>query len=536
MRTIPLLLAIALGAAPAAAAAADRPPPPTKAKPDAAKKPDARPPPPKDGKAPDAKPDAAEAKGDPSAPATPDVPEQAPATAETAKEGEQQLGLGLAAASSKVWVDAARFAFAAVTKIPSTDEKHEQAQLLLGEALRELGLTQAAAEYYFAVVEQRQNTALLPRALAGLETLSRKGVVSEDKLLRGVLVEADVANIPPDVADFLHYQRGLANLRLGDTRWTSYDFAAIRPASYYGHKSRLALAAADVRAGKLDAAMETADAVLADEPTKEIESEARLLKARLLFEGRKPKDAIAEYKKVGKTRAVPGGEVLLERAWSHYHDGAFHDSMGLLYALGAPAHRDLFLPEQYVLRGLIYQRFCHFRAAKGAVADFRERYGKDLAALVAGTPASQVPAVIRAAEERPELASLVRVRKALADEAKLLKARQSDLQGGLGQHLGGVYAMLEARAGASYERGLEVSGRVVAERLLEALEQANLLEYEVGVSIHRRVQDASGKSYGREAEQAVPRSGDDTYYRFDGEYWTDELPDMRFLIQDRCVE
>lgn len=534
------LLCAFAGRAGAAEKAGPKPPPPP-----AAAKTDPKPPPPGDPKPP---PPAAKEGDAPasegSTPIDPVPPKEAEAppvdelaAAEAAKEGERQLGLALAHSADGDWAGAARAAWMAIVRIAPTDEKHETAELVLAEALRKLGYTQAAAEYYFSVIERRQSPGLLPRALAGLEGLTRQGVVAEEKLHRGVLVEADVANIPLEVRDFLHFQRGMANLRLGDKRWTSYDFGAIRSDTYYGHRARLALAVSLVKDGKLPEAQAIADAILTEKPDRGAESEARLLRARLLFEGGKATEAIAEYRKVRGTRDAPGGRVLLERAWSHYRDGAYHDSMGLLYALGAPAHRDLFLPEQYVLRGLIYQRFCHFRAAKGAVAAFRTRYATAIDQLKLGKEPREVPEVVRAAEERPALAGLVRVRRAIAIERTMLAGKLGSFEeGGLGAHLTQVYGMLEGRSDAQYRLQMERTGHAVAEELLEALEQANLLEYEVGVSIHRRVQDAGGRDYRGARAEDVPLDGEQTYYRFDGEFWTDELPDMRFLIQDRCVE
>ncbi len=530
----------------AAEKAGPKPPPPA-AKSEPAKsepaKADPKAPPPGDPKAPPpAKAGATPASAGESSVVDPVPPPEAPpmdelAVAEAAKEGERQLGLALANSADGDWPGAARAAYMAIVRIAPTDEKHETAELVLAEALRKLGYTQAAAEYYFSVIERRQSPGLLPRALAGLEGLTRQGVVAEEKLHRGVLVEADVANIPPEVRDFLHFQRGMANLRLGDKRWTSYDFGAIRSDTWYGHRARLALAVSQVKDGKLVEALAIADAILTEKPDPGAASEARLLRARLLFESSKPAEAIAEYRKVGKTRDAPGGRVLLERAWSHYRDGAYHDSMGLLYALGAPAHRELFLPEQYVLRGLIYQRFCHFRAAKGAVGAFRERYAAAIEQLRLGKEPREVPEVVRAAEERPTLAGLVRVRRAIAMERTTLAGKLGALsEGGLGAHLTHLYGMLEGRSDAQYRLSLDRTGHDVAEELLEALEQANLLEYEVGVSIHRRVQDAGGRDYRGARAEDVPLDGSMTYYRFDGEFWTDELPDMRFLIQDRCVE
>ena len=109
-------------------------------------------------------------------------------------------------------------------------------------------------------------------------------------------------------------------------------------------------------------------------------------------------------------------------------------------------------------------------------------------------------------------------------------------EGGLRAHLDNLYGAGGARLERLRSVAVRHGSEEVAERLLAAREQANLLEYEVGVSIHKRVNDAEGKVWRRPEPQVVPRTGDKNFYRFNGEFWTDELPDMRFLIENRCVE
>lgn len=469
----------------------------------------------------------------------------------------------------KDFARAARLAHVSMTKTKPTAEKYESAQFALAEALDALGLSQAAAEYYFAVVEQRQNPALLSRALTALARLAEKDQIPEEQLLRGVLVEAELSNLPPEVADFLHYYRGLSNLRQGYRRWAEKDFERVNPDGEYARRVAMAEVITLVRDGKGDEALKAIDEFLESEekralkeredkglpppkPEDEVDirrklivhevkrdpiAEARLTRARLLYENGKYDEAIDVYQRVGRTYDTPAGEVLLERAWAHFRGREYHDAMGLLYALGAPSNRDLFLPDQYVLRGLIYQRFCHFRAAKAAVADFRVKYGAAVAELKAGKRPLDVALVSRAADDLPDIAPAVRVDRFTRAEVEKLEAMTSALEeGGVLEHLRALYTVLRNRSAFRLQLARDAGAAKSAERLLDADEQANLLEYEVGVSIFRPIRDATGKIGVRDKAETVPSGGTRTYYPFDGEFWSDELPDMRFLIQDRCVE
>ncbi len=450
---------------------------------------------------------------------------------------EALLERALAAASQADWKSSAVHAHQAWQLFPTSEERREAAELALADALLKLGFTQGAASHYFNIVERRHMPQLLPRALAGVEALSHRGLVLEEDLMRGVLAEADLANVPPDLADFLHYQRGIANLRLGNKRWTEYEFRRIEDDGVYGQRARLAQAVSMVRDNEPARALEAVESILAADPAPDVMQEALLIQGRLLFEAGRFPEAVEAFRQVDGTRNVPGGEVLLERAWGHYREGRLHDAMGLIYALGAPAHVELFLPDAYVLRGLIYQRFCHYRAARSASAAFRARYGDAITAVEAGTPPAQVETVALATSIRPHVAAVLRVADAARAEIALLEKEGPSLQeGGLRAHLAQLYGLMGSRLERTRRLAVEQGADEIAERLLAAREQANLLEYEVGVSIHKRLNDAEGKVYRRPEAQVVPRTGDKNFYKFNGEFWSDELGDMRFLIENRCVE
>jgi len=506
-------------------------------------------------------------------PATPGTAAPAAVAAEPVQLEDEGGAAELSGANEALYLKdyprAARLAHVSMTKTKPTAEKYESAQYALAEALEAMGLGQAAAEYYFAVVEQRQNPALLSRSLAGIARLAEKELISEDQLLRGVLVEAELSNLPVEVADFLHYQRGLANLRQGYRNWAAKDFEQVSDEGEISRRVALADIVTLVREGKTEEALKATDEFLANEekraerirenlglppPPPEDETdirrklvvqkakrdpiaEARLTRARLLYEGGKYDEAIKVYQRIGRTYDTPAGEILLERAWAHFRARGYHDAMGLLYALGAPSNRDLFIPDQYVLRGLIYQRFCHFRAAKAAVADFRARYGVAVAQLKSGAPPLGVPVVAKAADELPEVAPAVKVERGSRKESETLETLASVLEeGGALEHLRALYSLLLDRSTWRLTRARDLGAAKAAEKLLDADEQANLLEYEVGVSIFRPIRDTGGKIGVRDKAERVPSGGPRTYYPFDDEFWSDELPDMRFLIQDRCVE
>ena len=60
----------------------------------------------------------------------------------------------------------------------------------------------------------------------------------------------------------------------------------------------------------------------------------------------------------------------------------------------------------------------------------------------------------------------------------------------------------------------------------------NLLEYEIGLSIYKRIKGTPTQKEAK--EETIPYAGAQIYYEFDDEFWNDELHNYRFFIEDRC--
>jgi hypothetical protein len=257
--------------------------------------------------------------------------------------------------------------------------------------------------------------------------------------------------------------------------------------------------------------------------------------ARLLYE---QKQYAATYNTLG---TIPKGtgelssEILLERAWSKYRSGDPHRAMGLLYALDAPVYRNLFAPEKYVLRGLIYRRFCHFRAAKVAARRFRTEFGQTLIKIREGVPLEDIAKVREAALRRVQSRKLHLFNRSLRQELASIKNRAESWNAALVKQLRKLYEKKSEQVKVELTRSLEASTREVAEDMLDAEEQVNLLEYEVGQAIFQRLSESGSLSSARKRAAKIPLSSERVYYKFSGEYWTDELPHYKFNIEDRCV-
>jgi len=96
-----------------------------------------------------------------------------------------------------------------------------------------------------------------------------------------------------------------------------------------------------------------------------------------------------------------------------------------------------------------------------------------------------------------------------------------------------LYDLSHAETSRIYDERLQEALRAEADKLLHAAEQVRLMEYEVGLKLYERVKKGS-KLVLPEEEKAL--LSEEVAYRFEGEYWNDELRDYRFSLKSRCIE
>jgi hypothetical protein len=254
--------------------------------------------------------------------------------------------------------------------------------------------------------------------------------------------------------------------------------------------------------------------------------------ARILFEQKKFEDAYNMYETIDAPIEKQAA-VFLEEAWTQYYMKDYRRAMGLLYALEAPAFYRYFNPEKFLIKALIYKNLCHYNVAKDAVAEFRHYYGEAVDAIYDRVDLDKNEIIMDAALQEPALVELGRFQRLLDTELGMLDNFSSAWgNNGLQDHLNRIYDLKIREANRRLKDKLDLGIRAVAEKLLEFEEQMNLLEYEIGLSIYKRIKGAPTEKESK--KDRIPTSGPMVYYEFDGEFWNDELHDFRFFIEDRC--
>ncbi len=417
-------------------------------------------------------------------------------------------------------------------------ENYEWARFFLGASLKALGYSHGAVEYLFDVANDRTRPEILPEALSQLEELA-EGPHDELLLDRRLIVDSDFGYLPPQTLGFVRYYQGLADIRDGQVTWATKLFKEIPESSKYYPKAIYALGVQALRRNKLSEAVKKFRAALAHGKTDRLlRNQARLALARVLYEKEAYPQALELYKQVEVPKlSLSEASLFLEKAWTHYWLGNLRKTMGLLYALEAPSYRDYFAPEKFLLRSLVYKNYCHYIPSKREIRRFRFRLGPTLENIRRRIDLREDDVLRGAAVQAGHTQRIFDFRRRLENEANQIDTIGGDWsEVGLDDHLRKLYRLKSAQLDLKLDAELTSTARGVAENLIAFEEQMDLLDYEVGLSIYRRLRQESARRADREAPPEIPLGGPDVYYPFVQEFWNDEIYKYDFLIDNRCFD
>jgi hypothetical protein len=442
------------------------------------------------------------------------------------------MDLGLVQLKDEDYKGAAVAFYGVYLGLPLTDARRDLASYHLAAALVELGYTQAAVEHYLEILTARRAPELMDKALAALKPLYEKRLVSEGRFVEGVLYQGQYPDLTADVADFVEYLQALTDVRHGFDKWGRQRLEALAKTDrQYAFSAKAALVVERIAKKDDDVAATELRAIVAStaQIPFEIKNQARMALGRILYEKKQYEDAWQIYSQVDSPLVLQD-EVLIERAWDRVASGDQQRALGLLVGLGAPIFHDIFAPERLLIRGIALRRLCQYRAAHLAVREFRATYGQVLE-KIKGRSILKADPLIRswAIAGTDSLRGFARISTVLARERdRLGKVKDAALK----EHLETIYAAAVASTNGAIDRELDDASEKVAEELLRIDEQMSLVDYEIGAGLFSSsVSTGTGPAHSIE----VPYGSQAAFFKFDGEYWSDELSDYAVLAEDRCV-
>ncbi len=448
----------------------------------------------------------------------------APSVAERIFKGEERLNPDRHA--SKL--------YGFIVKADPTHPMYGRAQLYLGQSLKKLGYTQAAAVWLSRVITERTDPEAVPEALATLLEIFEGP--HDEALETQVLGVLDVASLPTKIAARVRFTQGLLDLKAGRDQWAKAQFNQLPNGSAEQALARHAVLVTRVKRGESAPKLLPAFQALATDQSvpAPVKLEAQLAVARLQYESKEFDSALSSYREVKLPLLDPGRPALyLEEAWTKYRLGQHQAAMAVLVTLDAPSFDDAFLPDKYLLRAQIYMEKCHYLPARRAARQLLRRFAGTLDAIEARAPLAEQAVLSKAALAKGPAQKAQALWALVNGERDLLAKDGDDLGKALNDHLKAVYGTIYAEATRIRDLKLERALEGEANRLLDAAEQVRLVEYEVGLKLNARAS--------AHPDELVPESQDamgpeDVSYNFSGEYWNDELRDIRIDLEDRCQQ
>jgi hypothetical protein len=410
------------------------------------------------------------------------------------------------------------------------------AQLSTAACAMELGLKQLATEYYADIVRSSMDRAVTLQALDGLRKITHEEVYDERTIVEELLYEKEFGTLPPELNNFVHYYQALMDFRNGYPRWASNHVAKIEGKDEYFYRAMILEALWALKEDKVGECRGLLETVAGDPGVETpVRNDAKKALARVMYEQGEFMEAYRLYREI-EAPEYTLADVILEEAWAKFRERDYKKSMGLLVAFTAPSFQRLFKPEQYLLQTLIYMQYCHYSAAQGALGAFQDRYGDVLHCIRQRENLTENPQAYRILTGLPPVQRVDAYLKELADENATLGELM--LSEGFLEYVRPMYelktAQVERRREKVWNREVERLKRI----LFDYQEQANLLAYESGMHQYKKVKEmyysTSLEGDGKAKEVNVPKFSRSTYFAFEGEFWSDELDDYTFFIEDYC--
>ncbi|MBC7978320.1 MAG: hypothetical protein H7138_25325 [Myxococcales bacterium] len=285
---------------------------------------------------------------------------------------------------------------------------------------------------------------------------------------------------------------------------------------------------------------------------------AQLQMARVFYSTQQFDTSIKYFEKLDQ-RSLDWTESLFEASWAYFMKTLNSKALGNIHTLNAPYFENQFFPESMLLKSVIYFKYCLYDQAEEAVQDFDDKYEpltKNLTDLVAkyddNAEFYEYVKKVKAAKAGLDPVTQRLVMSVLNDKT-LLKtfAWVDELNHELEMLQKSDKAWQTTQVAAEVLQELTVqqsvaaadAGKVARDRVARLGRELGALSRD-GAKIKFEILEAKGNRLSAEAagtrvaathrEEPIVIDDEHFQWKFDGEYWKDELGYYRFKIRSRC--
>ncbi|MBO4350231.1 MAG: tetratricopeptide repeat protein [Proteobacteria bacterium] len=255
-------------------------------------------------------------------------------------------------------------------------------------------------------------------------------------------------------------------------------------------------------------------------------------------------------------------DALFEASWAYYRVDNFGKALGLLLTLNSPYFSDKYYPEARLLQATIYYTNCHYDRVVDILSDYKATYDpmkKQVDTLVSRLfqpeevydflhmvqsadresydPTLQL--ILEASVQDRELRRGLAYIDMLDDEKATIQKDPTLSGSSLGQTM--IQELEAARMLSVVEAGKKGKSRLerLQEELRDLSNRALDIEIETTEKYDARVelmeQDPNALlEFERQIDEVMGADDEHLFWKFDGEYWKDELGYYWYYISSRC--
>jgi tetratricopeptide (TPR) repeat protein len=464
---------------------------------------------------------------------------------------------------------------AKVLKGETKDEaaKKQLAEFFMGKTLYKLGFYAAALSYFERIVKEGTGHRYFSASLKWLAALAR--VLPETSGILDKIGQYDPSDLEQpvlsDVRDELYYLLGRHYYRQGrpeDWEQAISLFQSVNRDSEWFIHAKFFEAVTYVRQLKGKPATDALKEILVigEEKPKQYDPRdivrfkelAEMTMARIFYTTRQYDQSIKYYEKL--TQASPEWlNSLFEASWAYFMKTKYSKALGNIHTLNAPYFEDQFFAESILLRSVMYYFYCQYDRAEEAVVEYQQKYApltKDLEEILAkyednaefyeyvtkildgkaGLPDPTQRLVLSVLTDR-EVAKTLNWVDELRRELEMVNKAEKGWQNTT--IAGEVLQELELQLSiAEADAGKLARGRI--KRLVDELIEFNRDGLKVLIEIDERragkvmTEAQGGDTRAREREEPIIVDDEHFMWKFDGEYWKDELGFYRFKVASKC--
>lgn len=422
------------------------------------------------------------------------------------------------------------FADERLPKVNPDSLEQSEVQIALSEALIASNLSFAGTYLLSEIITSKQGTQAAYRSLMSIEKIMTTLPADEEGVVRELILDIDYTSPPKELAGFIAFHNGMFNRYNGFSNFTSANFKALPEGSYWDYKMRYTNSLEEVRRGRIDEATNLFKALIDDELTPvDIKRDSSHQYARLVFESGKFDE---HYNILRNIELDPRerGLILLERAWSKYYLGDYGKALGLLTALEAPAFDPSRSPEAYILKMVIYKELCYYDAAFEVLEEFKNKFSTSITAIKNRQDLRKDQMLVNMSVIDRKFGRKVNFLNLLREERELLQKEFSGIK--LYKRLLRAYDLKIKETLDKVNFELSDKIRDKANELLDWQEQISFLDYETRVDSLRVTRPPSEIIF---KSEPIPLTRfDRVFWIFTGEYWLDELEDLKVFVESQC--